>query len=52
MIIITEPHTYKEASGNVTIIEEVSQSRSESSGSVFAPGLFGLGRFGPRRLAP
>ena len=47
MIIIKEPHSHKEDSGNVTIIEEVSQSWSEGSGSVFAPGLFGLRRFGP-----
>ena len=44
MIIIKEPHNHKEASGNVTIIEEVSQS---GSGSVFAPGRFGPGRFAP-----
>ena len=52
MIIIKEPHTHKEASGSVTIIEEVSQSWSEGSGSVFAPLLFGLRRFGPGRFAP
>ena len=52
MIIIKEPHTHKEASGSVTIIEEVSQSRNEGSGSVFAPGIFRLRRYGPGPFAP
>ena len=41
MIIIKEPHNNKDASGSVTIMEEVSQSSSEGSGRVFAPGLYG-----------
>ena len=45
MIIIKEPHNHKETSGNVTIIEEVLQSWSEGSGSVFAPGRFGPWHF-------
>ena len=52
MIRIKEPHTHKRASGSVTIIEEVSQSCSEGSGCVFAPGRFGLRRFGLGRFAP
>ena len=35
MIIIEQPHNHKEASWSATIIEEVSQSWSEGSGSVF-----------------
>ena len=46
MIIIKEPNNHKETSGNVTIIEEVLQSWSEGSGSVFAPGRFGPWHFG------
>ena len=45
-------HNQKEAPGNVTIIEEVSQSWSEGPGSVFAPGLFELRCFGPGCFAP
>ena len=39
MIVIKAPHIHKEASGSVTIIEEVSQSLSKGSGSDFALGL-------------
>ena len=52
MLIIKEPHNHEEDSGSVTVIKEVSQSWSEGSGSVFAPGLFELRRFGPGRFAP
>ena len=37
MIMIKEPHNHKEASGSVTIIEEVSQSWSED---ISRPGRF------------
>ena len=56
--MIKEPHNHKEASGSVTIIEEVSQSWSEDisrpgrSPPPPPPDFFRLGRFAPGRFGP